>query len=119
MFLLVITWGNLFPFMLGWVLGKYWLMPTYKCQYCNSPIPKHHFRATNTLFDSEDKTVTNARDLNKPSQANIIPVINRQDMPNIPVPSISEELEKLAALKTNGVITVAEFEAKKKQILGI
>jgi membrane protease subunit (stomatin/prohibitin family) len=34
-------------------------------------------------------------------------------------PDYAAELEKLAQLKAQGVITDAEFEAKKKQILGI
>jgi hypothetical protein len=34
-------------------------------------------------------------------------------------PDYTAELEKLAQLKAQGVITDEEFEAKKKQILGI
>ena len=34
-------------------------------------------------------------------------------------PDYTEELQKLAGLKEQGIITDAEFEAKKKQILGI
>ena len=35
------------------------------------------------------------------------------------VPDYAAELEQLAQLKNEGIITDAEFEAKKKQILGI
>jgi hypothetical protein len=34
-------------------------------------------------------------------------------------PDYAAELERLAQLKTQGIITDEEFEAKKKQILGI
>ena len=34
-------------------------------------------------------------------------------------PSYAAELEQLAGLKQQGIITEEEFEAKKKQILGI
>jgi putative oligomerization/nucleic acid binding protein len=34
-------------------------------------------------------------------------------------PSYAEELEKLAALKSQGIISDEDYEAKKKQILGI
>ena len=34
-------------------------------------------------------------------------------------PSYIDELEKLASLRDNGIITDAEFEAKKKQLLGL
>jgi hypothetical protein len=34
-------------------------------------------------------------------------------------PDYAAELEKLAQLKAQGIISEAEFEAKKKQILGI
>ena len=34
-------------------------------------------------------------------------------------PDYAAELEQLAALKNQGIITEEEFEAKKKQILGI
>lgn len=34
-------------------------------------------------------------------------------------PAYVEELQQLAALKTQGLITEEEYEAKKKQILGI
>jgi len=34
-------------------------------------------------------------------------------------PDYAAELEQLAQLKTQGIITEEEFEAKKKQILGI
>jgi hypothetical protein len=40
--------------------------------------------------------------------------------PAAPVePDYTAELEKLAQLKAQGIITEEEFEAKKKQILGI
>jgi predicted Zn-dependent peptidase len=35
------------------------------------------------------------------------------------VPDYAAELEQLAKLKAQGIITEEEFEAKKKQILGI
>jgi membrane protease subunit (stomatin/prohibitin family) len=34
-------------------------------------------------------------------------------------PDYAAELEKLAQLKSQGIITEADFEAKKKQLLGI
>ena len=34
-------------------------------------------------------------------------------------PDYAEELQKLATLKSQGIISEEEFEAKKKQILGI
>jgi hypothetical protein len=42
-----------------------------------------------------------------------------QDNANDNQQSNTEELEKLAELKTKGVITEEEFAAKKKQLLGI
>ncbi len=35
------------------------------------------------------------------------------------IPSAADELEKLAALKEQGVLTQEEFDAKKKQLLGL
>ena len=35
------------------------------------------------------------------------------------VPDYAAELEQLAQLKNQGILTEEEFEAKKKQILGI
>ena len=40
-------------------------------------------------------------------------------LPRLPAPDYAEELQKLAELKAAGVINDEEFEAKKKQILGI
>ncbi len=37
----------------------------------------------------------------------------------MPAPSAADELDKLAALKDRGVLTQAEFDAKKRQILGL
>jgi Short C-terminal domain len=34
-------------------------------------------------------------------------------------PSYADELEQLAQLKAQGIVTDEEFEAKKKQILGL
>lgn len=39
--------------------------------------------------------------------------------PPAPEPDVATELTKLAALRDQGVLTDAEFEAKKKQMLGI
>ena len=39
--------------------------------------------------------------------------------PAAPEPTYAEEIEKLAQLKNQGIITDEEFQAKKKQILGI
>jgi hypothetical protein len=39
--------------------------------------------------------------------------------PQAAEPDYASELEQLAQLKTQGIITEDEFEAKKKQILGI
>ena len=36
-----------------------------------------------------------------------------------PMPDYTAELEQLAQLKAQGILTEEEFEAKKKQILGI
>ena len=40
-------------------------------------------------------------------------------LPPRPQPDYAEELQKLAELKAAGVINDEEFEAKKKQILGL
>lgn len=40
-------------------------------------------------------------------------------VPAHPAPSAADELAKLAALKDRGVLTQAEFDAKKRQILGL
>ncbi len=39
--------------------------------------------------------------------------------PAVEEPEYATEIEKLADLKAKGIITEEEFEAKKKQILGI
>ena len=36
-----------------------------------------------------------------------------------PAPDYTEELQKLASLRDSGVLTEEEFQAKKKQILGL
>jgi putative oligomerization/nucleic acid binding protein len=36
-----------------------------------------------------------------------------------PAPAYAAELEQLAALKQQGILTEEEFQAKKKQILGL
>jgi len=43
--LVVVTAGGWLPFVIGWVLGSYFLAPTYRCQYCKSNIDKDQFRA--------------------------------------------------------------------------
>ena len=45
--MLLVTLGGWIFFAFGWVMGRYWLSPTYRCQHCNSEIPKHQFRVTN------------------------------------------------------------------------
>ena len=42
-----------------------------------------------------------------------------QQMAAPPAPDYTAELEQLAQLKAQGILTEEEFEAKKKQILGI
>ncbi|MEN8252380.1 MAG: SHOCT domain-containing protein [Patescibacteria group bacterium] len=44
--------------------------------------------------------------------------MQEQPIPTNNAPSSAEELEKLAKLKEQGVITEDEFQAKKSQILG-
>lgn len=44
LFLLFVTWGGWFPFIAGWVLGKYFLMPAYRCQFCNTKLSREQFR---------------------------------------------------------------------------
>ena len=39
------TGGGAFPFVLGWVLGGYWLNPTYRCQFCRKAVNKNQFRS--------------------------------------------------------------------------
>ncbi len=43
--LVLVTGGGWLPFVVGWVLGRYWLSPTYRCQHCNAKIEKEQFRA--------------------------------------------------------------------------
>lgn len=43
----------------------------------------------------------------------------RQAAPAGSAPDYTDELEKLAKLRDQGVITAEDFEAKKKQLLGI
>lgn len=43
--LVVATAGGWLPIVIGWVLGGYFLAPTYRCQYCKSNIEKKQFRA--------------------------------------------------------------------------
>ena len=43
----------------------------------------------------------------------------RLPRPRRPQPDYAAELEQLAQLKAQGILTEEEFEAKKKQILGI
>jgi len=42
--LLIVTVGGWFPFLAGWVLGDYFLSPTYKCQFCGKKIDKKNYR---------------------------------------------------------------------------
>ena len=51
--MLLVTLGGWFPFAFGWVMGRYWLSPTYRCQHCSSEIPKHQFRVTNVTRKAE------------------------------------------------------------------
>ena len=44
---------------------------------------------------------------------------SNDNKPKVKETSDADELEKLAQLKTKGVITETEFEAKKKKILGL
>jgi hypothetical protein len=44
-FLLLATGGTLLPFIFGWVMGSYWLHPTYSCQHCGTEIEKHDYRS--------------------------------------------------------------------------
>ena len=42
--LLLITLGGWFPFLLGWIIGSYFLSPTYSCQFCGNEIDKIYYR---------------------------------------------------------------------------
>ena len=42
--LLIMTGGGWAPFLIGWVLGGYFLTPTYKCQFCGKKIEKENYR---------------------------------------------------------------------------
>lgn len=59
----------------------------------------------------------------KPKLSNVYATYNKgksQTQPAVQVPSSgADELEKLAALKEKGIITQAEFDAKKKQLLDL
>lgn len=59
----------------------------------------------------------------KPKLSNVYATYNKgksQTQPAVQVQSSgADELEKLAALKEKGIITQAEFNAKKKQLLGL
>jgi len=62
-------------------------------------------RGANAVFEEAkqiiEQRITEGSSLSSPTVSNI------------------DELEKLASLKDKGIITVQEFEAKKKQLLGI
>ena len=42
--LLIVTAGGWFPFLVGWVMGDYFLTPTYRCQFCENNVRKENFR---------------------------------------------------------------------------
>ena len=42
--LLIITAGGWFPFLIGWLLGKYFFHPKYACQHCGEELPKENYR---------------------------------------------------------------------------
>jgi predicted RNA-binding Zn-ribbon protein involved in translation (DUF1610 family) len=58
LFVLVTTGGAL-PFVTGWVMGRYWLDPTYRCQHCEAEIEKTEFRAE-TKGSTAHKSVESA-----------------------------------------------------------
>jgi hypothetical protein len=60
-----------------------------------------------------------AKDKNALRQAIVSAMESGLPQPNLAVPSATDELEKLAALKEKGIITQADFDAKKKQLLGL
>ena len=43
----------------------------------------------------------------------------QQQAPSAPADDLTTQLQQLAQLKDQGILTQAEFDAKKKQILGI
>ena len=53
--------------------------------------------------------------INAPSEATVANII----LPSKSEPDAFEQIEKLAKLKDQGIITDEEFTAKKKQLLGL
>lgn len=43
-FMIIITWGGWTPLVVAWVLGKYFLSPVYRCQFCSNKLNKEQFR---------------------------------------------------------------------------
>jgi hypothetical protein len=84
-------WGWFFVTLLLWIVG----FPMYLC---------YRGKCKRAVAGATNKAIT---------------PISGSASPTKPASFAIEELEKLASLKEKGLITDWEFEAKKKQLLGI
>jgi hypothetical protein len=60
-----------------------------------------------------------AMGMQSPTQAGPGTVVVHRTHPTLPQPSIAEQLQSLHELQQNGLITEDDYNAKKKQLLGI
>jgi hypothetical protein len=65
-------------------------------------------------LDEDDQAIITSQAANAPVEAAPPP-----PAPAEPQPSYLDELEKLADLRDRGIISAEDFEAKKKQLLGL
>jgi hypothetical protein len=75
-----------------------------------------------TILTGNDREGIEFNGINRPKELRRLieaRVAKNRQVQKTAAPSIADELEKLAKLKERGIITKAEFEAKKKQILDL
>jgi hypothetical protein len=77
-----------------------------------------HVNDENTVVFRQGHS-TSMRELKLMVEQRIAELRSAQRQNNVAAPSPADELAKFAQLRDQGVITAAEFEAKKKQLLGL
>jgi hypothetical protein len=83
-------------------------------------VEQHTGKSVEEMTDEELEQAVNELNLRKePLDENDQASLDQQEKPAEEAPDYLDELERLGELKVKGLITEEEFQAKKKQLLGL
>jgi hypothetical protein len=83
-------------------------------------VEQHTGKSVEEMTDEELEQAVNELNLRKePLDENDQASLDQQEKPAEEAPDYLDELERLGELKEKGLITEEEFQAKKKQLLGL